>query len=151
MKLKQLTTLVGLALASGAVMAAPSTPSLDWKPQQYSFVEVNLDGNGSYKDIVTAKDVVTVELKWNAWSGAGGDGYKVYFDDMLVNEGTLPAGTKSGVVTFPYTKSGRHNVYLELCEGTTCARSAGKPIVIADTDGGHLAPLPMNVDPNNKN
>ncbi|KAF7764190.1 chitinase [Pseudoalteromonas citrea] len=151
MKLKQLTALIGLALASGAVMAAPSTPSLDWKPQQYSFVEVNLDGNGSYKDIVTAKDVVTVELKWNAWSGAGGDGYKVYFDDMLVNEGTLPAGTKSGVVTFPYSKSGRHNVYLELCEGTTCARSAGKPIVIADTDGGHLAPLPMNVDPNNKN
>ncbi|WP_440056383.1 glycosyl hydrolase family 18 protein (plasmid) [Pseudoalteromonas sp. T1lg65] len=151
MKLNQLTALISLSLMSTAALAAPSTPSIDWKPQNYSFVEVNLDGRGSYKQLVKAKEEVMVSIKWNAWSGAGGDGYKVYFDDMLVNEGSLPAGTKSGVVEFPYKNSGRHTLYLELCEGTECARSAGKPIVIADTDGGHLDPLPMNVDPNNKN
>ncbi|CAH9053171.1 Chitinase A [Pseudoalteromonas sp. CIP111854] len=151
MKIKQLTVATALAMMSGSVLAAPSTPSLDWKPQLYSFVEVNLDGQGSYKDLVKAKEQVDISIKWNAWSGAGGDGYKVYFDDMLVNEGTLTAGTKSGVIEFPYNSSGRHTLYLELCEGQTCARSAGKQIVIADTDGGHLEPLPMNVDPNNKN
>ena len=93
-------------------------------------------------------DEVTISIEWNAWSGDGGDSYKVYFDDMLVNEGSLAAGTKSGVISFPYDKAGRHTLYVELCEGgTTCARSEGKPIVIADTDGGHLAPLPMDYDP----
>ncbi|MEQ2353917.1 glycosyl hydrolase family 18 protein [Pseudoalteromonas piscicida] len=151
MKLNKITSYIGFALLSGGALAAPSTPTLDWQPQQYSFVEVNVDGLGSYKQLVKAKDVVDISIKWNAWSGSGGDNYKVYFDDLLVNQGTLAAGTKSGVVQFPYTKSGRHQLYLELCEGTVCARSAGKEIVIADTDGAHLAPLPMNVDPNNRN
>ncbi|MFC3031599.1 glycosyl hydrolase family 18 protein [Pseudoalteromonas fenneropenaei] len=151
MKIKTVTVAVGLAMLSGAAFAAPSAPSISWEPQQYSFVEVNLDGNGSYKQLVTAKETVNISIKWNAWSGAGGDSYKVYFDDMLVNQGALAAGTKSGTISFPYLKSGRHTMYVELCEGAVCARSAGKPIVIADTDGGHLDPLPMNVDPNNRN
>ena len=137
-------------LASWQVNAAPAAPSIDWKPQNYSFVEVNLDGLGSYKDLVTAKELVDISIKWNAWSGTGGDNYKVYFDDMLVNQGTLAAGTKSGVITFPYDKSGRHQLTIALCEGTECVGSAKKEIVIADTDGGHLAPLAMNIDPNNK-
>ncbi|KAF7782037.1 chitinase [Pseudoalteromonas rubra] len=151
MKIKQISTAIGLALMSGSVLAAPSTPSLSWEPQVYSFVDVVLDGNGSYKDLVTAKDKVDIQIKWNAWSGTGGDSYKVYFDNQLVNEGTLTAGTKSGTITFPYMQSGRHTLYVELCDSTGCARSAGKEIVIADTDGGHLEPLPMDVNPNNRN
>ena len=150
MKIKQLSCVISLALLSSATMAAPSTPTLDWQPQKYSFVEVNVDAIGSYKELVKAKDAVNINIKWNAWSGEGGDSYKVYFDDTLVNQGNLAPGTKSGVIEFPYTESGHHTLYLELCQGETCARSAGKEIVIADTDGGHLAPLPMNVDPNNR-
>jgi chitinase len=151
MKLNMLTCAVGAALLSSAVSAAPAAPSISWEPQLYSFVEVNLEGQGSYKDLVKAKDVVNISIKWNSWSGTGGNAYKVYFDNTVVNQGTLAAGTKGGTVTFPYTKSGRHNMFLELCDDTGCARSAAKPIVIADTDGGHLAPLSMNVDPNNGN
>lgn len=151
MNIKQLTAAIGVALFTSSVSAAPSTPSLNWEPQQYSFVEVDLESNGSYKQLVNRVDTVTINLQWNAWSGSGGDSYKVYFDDMLVHDGVLAPGTKSGTIRFPYDKSGRHTLYLELCEGgTTCARSAGKPIVIADTDGGHLAPLPMDVNPNNR-
>ncbi|CAM4260010.1 glycosyl hydrolase family 18 protein [Pseudoalteromonas ostreae] len=151
MNIKKLTAAMVVALFAGAVSAAPSTPSINWEPQQYSFVEVNLEGNGSYKQLVTRVDQVAINIQWSAWSGDGGDSYKVYFDDMLVNEGTLTAGTKTGTISFPYDKAGRHTLYVELCEGgTTCARSAGKPIVIADTDGGHLAPLPMDVDSNNR-
>ncbi|WDE01943.1 glycosyl hydrolase family 18 protein [Thalassomonas actiniarum] len=137
-------------ISAAQAVAAPSTPSLDWQPQNYSFVEVVLDGTGSYKQLVTAKEQVDIKIKWNAWSGSGGDGYKVYFDDVLVNEGSLPAGTKSGTIEFPYKDSGRHTLTMALCEGSDCARSAGKDIVIADTDGGHLAPLVMDIDPNNK-
>lgn len=151
MNIKQLTAAIGVALFASTAVAAPSTPSINWEPQQYSFVEVDLEGNGSYKQLVTRVDEVAINIQWSAWSGDGGDSYKVYFDDMLVNEGTLAAGSKTGTISFPYDKAGRHTLYVELCEGgTTCARSAGKPIVIADTDGGHLAPLPMDVDPNNR-
>lgn len=151
MNIKQLSAAIGVALCASAANAAPSTPTIIWEPQEYSFVEVNLEGTGSYKSLVKRVDQVTINIEWNAWSGDGGDSYKVYFDNMLVNEGPLAAGTKSGVISFPYDKAGRHTLYVELCEGgTTCARSEGKPIVIADTDGAHLAPLPMDYDPNNK-
>ena len=101
--------------------------------------------------MVTRKDVVDIAIKWNAWSGEGGDSYKVKFDGVVVNEGSLAAGTKSGTISFPYSKSGRHDLTVELCQGMCVLLVLRKPIVIADTDGGHLAPLPMNVDPNNGN
>ncbi|GLX77453.1 chitinase [Thalassotalea insulae] len=129
--------------------ATASKPSIDWTPQEYSFVEVNLDGQGSYKDLVKAKEQVDVRIKWNAWSGTGGNSYKVYFDNVIVNQGTLVAGTKSGVIEFPYRRAGRHSLTIALCDSDGCTRSDSKPIVIADTDGGHLAPLTMDVDPNN--
>ncbi|WP_057829948.1 glycosyl hydrolase family 18 protein [Colwellia sp. TT2012] len=141
---------ISAALSSQQAAAAPAAPSIDWTPQTYSFVEVDLEGNGSYKDLVTVKEQVDISIKWNSWSGSGGDSYKVYFDNALVNQGTFAAGTKSGVINFPYDRSGRHQLTIELCEGTVCATSAQKEIVIADTDGGHLAPLTMNIDPNNK-
>jgi len=148
---KKLLTLcaVSAALTSQYANAVPAAPSIDWTPQNYSFVEVDLEGTGSYKDLVQAKDLVDISIKWNAWSGTGGDNYKVYFDDLLVNQGALATGTKSGVINFPYDKSGRHQLTIALCEGAACATSAQKEIVIANTDGGHLAPLTMNIDPNN--
>ncbi|CCQ12803.1 Chitinase [Pseudoalteromonas luteoviolacea B = ATCC 29581] len=151
MKLKMLTCAVSAALLSNIALAAPAAPSISWEPQQYSFVEVNLEGQGSYKDLVKAKETVNIAIKWSSWSGTGGNAYKVYFDDALVSQGSLAAGTKGGTITFPYTKSGRHKLFVELCDDTGCARSGAKDIVIADTDGGHLAPLAMNVDPNNGN
>lgn len=141
---------VAAALASMHATAAPSTPSLSWEDQLYSFVDVNIDGQGSYKSLVTRKEQVDIAVKWSAWSGEGGDSYKILFDGVVVNEGQLAPGTKTGTVTFPYTRSGRHQMTMQLCQGTECATSAEKKIVIADTDGGHLAPLPMNYDPNNR-
>ncbi|MBL4763799.1 MAG: chitinase [Colwellia sp.] len=141
---------ISAAISSQYVHAAPAAPSIDWSPQKYSFVEVDLDGSGSYKDLVQVKELVDISIKWNSWSGSGGDNYKVYFDNTMVNQGTFITGTKSGVIRFPYDQSGRHQLTIELCEGTVCATSAQKEIIIADTDGGHLAPLAMNIDPNNK-
>lgn len=144
-------TLVSSLIYGPQALAAPSKPSIDWKPQEYSFVDVVKDGNGSYKQLVKPKSQVDISITWNAWSGTGGDNYKVYFDDVMVNQGTLSPGTKSGTITFPYTKGGRHTLTVALCEGAVCERSDGKPIVIADTDGVHLQPLAMDVDPNNGN
>jgi chitinase len=141
---------ISTVIASWQVSATASKPSIDWTPQDYSFVEVNLDGQGSYKDLVTTKTQVDISIKWNAWSGTGGDNYKVYFDEIMVNEGNLTPGSNSGVISFPYNKSGRHSLTIELCDTDGCVRSDAKAIVIADTDGGHLQPLNMDVNPNNK-
>ena len=141
---------ISAALSSQTVNAAPAIPQIDSAPQNYSFVEVNLDGQGSYKDIVKVNERVDINIKWNSWSGTGGDNYKVYFDNTMVNQGTLATGSKTSIISFPYDKSGRHQLTIELCEGTVCVKSLEKEIIIADTDGGHLAPLAMNIDPNNK-
>ena len=141
---------VAAALVSMDAFAAPSTPSINWKPQNYSFVEIDVYGRGSYKQLIKAKEHVDIEIEWNAWSGKGGNRYEVFFDANKVAEGQLSNGTTGGTIRFPYDKSGRHQLSIALCDDTGCARSAAKPIVIADTDGGHLAPLAMNVDKNNK-
>ncbi|MBA6232162.1 MULTISPECIES: glycosyl hydrolase family 18 protein [unclassified Colwellia] len=141
---------ISTVIASWQVLATASKPSIDWAPQDYSFVQVNLDGQGSYKDLVTTKTQVDINIKWNAWSGTGGDNYKVYFDDIMVNEGNLTPGSNSGVINFTYSKSGRHNLTIELCDADGCVRSDAKALVIADTDGSHLQPLTMDVNPNNK-
>ena len=149
---KRLTSAVAVAAAISAssAVAAPATPTLNWEPQNYSFVEVDLEAIGSYKKLVKAKSEVQINIQWNAWSGSAGDSYKVYFDDQVVNEGSVAAGANGGTISFPYTKSGRHELRVALCDETGCSKSAAKPIVIADTDGGHLAPLPLDFDPNNK-
>jgi len=49
MKNKLLTAYaVSAVIASWQVSATASKPSIDWAPQDYSFVQVNLDGQGSY-------------------------------------------------------------------------------------------------------
>ncbi len=151
MKIKSLSLAVALGLCPGIALAVPSTPTLNWEPQSYSMVDVDLEGSGGYKALVQRHTSVAISIAWDAWSGDGGDNYKVYFDDTLVNSGSLAAGTKSGTIAFPYDKAGRYTLYVELCEGSTCARSDGKELIIADTDGAHLAPLPMDYDPNNQN
>ena len=149
---KRLTSAVAVAAAISAssAVAAPATPTLNWEPQNYSFVEVDLEAIGSYKKLVKAKSEVQINIQWNAWSGSAGDSYKVYFDDQVVNEGSVAAGANGGTISFPYTKSGRHELRVALCDETGCSKSAAKPIVIADTDGGHLDPLQLDFDPNNK-
>jgi len=140
---------IAAILGSGQAVAALATPSFSWEPQSYSFVEVNIDGRGSYKDLVQLNDQVEIKIDWVTHYGDAAKTYKVYFDDELVNEGNLSGGNQ-GTITFPYFKSGRHNMTLEFCDGATCTTSSVKPIVIADTDGSHLAPLDMNIDANNK-
>ncbi|WP_102797570.1 glycosyl hydrolase family 18 protein [Bowmanella denitrificans] len=137
--------------ASTVVQSAPSTPSIGWEPQAYSLIQVNLDGNGAYKDLVQRLSQVNISIGWNAWSGEGGDNIRVYFDGQQVHQESVAAGTRSGTIQFSWSQSGRHDLTIALCQAEDCATSAVKPLVIADSDGGHLDPLPLNVDPNNGN
>ncbi len=141
---------VGLAL-SGSVIAAPATPSIDVYGSnnlQFSKIELAMDTTSGYNQMVTYKDQADINIKFNQWSGTTGDTYKIYFDGIEVANGSI-SGSQT-TAAFKYDKGGVFALEIEACDATGCSKSAATELVVADTDGAHLKPLVMNVDPNNK-
>lgn len=141
---------VGLAL-SGSVIAAPATPSIDVYGSnnlQFSKIELAMETTAGYNQMVKYKDLADITIKFNQWSGTPGDTYKVFFDGIEVATGPI-TGSQTAA-TFQYGKGGVYSVEIAACDATGCSKSAPQELVIADTDGAHLKPLVMNIDPNNK-
>nr|WET51958.1 chitinase VBCH01 [Vibrio sp.] len=142
----------GIALAmSGAVIAAPSAPSIDLYGSnnlQFSKIELAMETTAGYDSMVQYHDQAPVSIVFNQWSGETGDTYKIYFDGEEVASG--PISGSQTTASFTYGKGGRYQLEVEACDAGGCSRSAPAELVIADTDGSYLPPLPMNVDPNNK-
>ncbi|GHA35075.1 glycosyl hydrolase family 18 protein [Photobacterium aphoticum] len=145
-------TLAGAA--SAPVMAAPGAPIISWMETNFSIIEVN-DAASAYKDLVVVKPYAEVPVTWDRWSGEPADSYRVLLNGEVFHEAAItPAATQKESTILQVAKGGQYDMVVELCSGTgaaqTCTQSAPKQIVVADTDGSHLDPLPMNVDPNNK-
>jgi len=141
---------VGLAL-SGSAIAAPAAPSIDVYGSnnlQFSKIELAMETTSGYNQMVTYHDLATVTLKFNQWSGTTGDAYKVYFDGVEVATG--PISGAQTTATFQYPNGGKFQVEVAACDAISCTKSAASELIIADTDGAHLDPLVMNVDPNNR-
>lgn len=136
---------------SGTAMAAPTAPSIDVYGSnnlQFSKVELAMETTSGYNDMVKYFDEADIAIKFNQWSGTTGDTYKVYFDGVQVATGAITGSQTTA--SFKYATGGRYQMTIEACDATGCSASAPAEIVVADTDGAHLAPLKMNVDPNNK-
>ncbi|PKF49683.1 chitinase [Enterovibrio nigricans] len=121
----------------------------------FSIIEVN-DAATAYKDLVTVKPYAEVPVAWDRWSGEPADSWRVLLNGVTVHEAALtPSASQKESTILQVTKGGQYDMVVELCSGTgtsqACTPSAPTPIVVADTDGSHLDPLPMNVDPNNGN
>ena len=142
-----------IALASStSVMALPATPTIDVYGSnnlQFSKIELAMDTTSGYKQMVKYFDEANIKIKFNQWSGTTGDTYKVYFDGVEVASGNI-SGSQT-TANFKYAQGGRYQLTVEACDSSGCSASSPAQIVVADTDGVHLEPLPMNVDPNNKN
>ena len=137
--------------AIGSASAAPSVPTIDVYGSnnlQFSKIELTMDSTSGYYDMVKYSDEAEVSIKFTQWSGDPGDSYKVYFDDVEVASGAISGNQTTAI--FSMAQGGRYNVAVEACDPTGCSRSAEQQLIIADTDGSHLEPLNMNVDPNNK-
>ncbi len=149
---KLLLGLSGVALAvSQSVMAAPAAPSIDVYGSnnlQFSKIQLAMETTSGYNQMVQYKDAADIGIQFNQWSGTTGDTYNIYFDGVKVATG--PISGSQTLANFTYAKGGRYQVEVEACDATGCSRSAPAELVVADTDGAHLAPLTMNVDPNNK-
>ncbi|TKF36050.1 glycosyl hydrolase family 18 protein [Enterovibrio norvegicus] len=149
----------GLASASIAsalslpAIAAPGAPQISWMESNFSIIEVN-DAASAYKDLVTVKPFAEVPVTWDRWSGEPGDTWRVLLNGVVAHEASVtPSASQKESTVLQVAKGGKYDMVVELCSGTgaaqACTPSAPKQILVADTDGSHLEPLAMNVDPNN--
>ncbi|WP_421231513.1 glycosyl hydrolase family 18 protein [Aeromonas sp. 603079] len=142
-----LAMMVGSLLASSAVYAAaPGKPTIGWGPIKFAIVEVDQAAT-SYNNLVKVKDAADVEVSWNLWSGDVGQTAKVLLDGKAVWSGPSAA---AGTAKFKVNKGGRYQMQVALCNADGCTLSDAKEIVVADTDGSHLAPLKAALQENNK-
>ncbi|WP_429057913.1 glycosyl hydrolase family 18 protein [Aeromonas jandaei] len=137
---------VGLLCTSAAYAAAPGKPTIGWGPTKFAIVEVNQMAT-SYNELVKVKDAADVEVSWNLWSGDVGQTAKVLLDGKEVWSGPSAA---AGTAKFKVNKGGRYQMQVALCNADGCTLSDKKEIVVADTDGSHLAPLKAALQENNK-
>nr|BAA78114.1 chitinase [Vibrio anguillarum] len=142
---------IAMAL-SGTAMAAPATPSVDclWVRIIYSFLKLNKPWKARLviTKLVKYYDQAPIAVRFNQWSGTTGNRYKIYFDGAQVATGPITGSQTTA--NFSYAQGGVYQMAIELKLATGCSKSAPVEITIADTDGSHLKPLVMNIDPNNK-
>lgn len=131
-----------LVLSSAAV---PGVPSIDWADRNYALVKINHEAT-SYENLVTKSPFVEVPVSWNVWSGDVGDVAYVLFDDKQLYKGD--ATVKKAVV--PVGQGGRYDLTVKLCNIDGCSTSSAVKVIVADTDGSHLAPLVYDYLENNK-
>ncbi|SEG47337.1 glycosyl hydrolase family 18 protein [Vibrio hangzhouensis] len=141
-----------LALAlSQSVAAAPAKPSIDvWGSNnlQFSKIQLAMETTTGYDQMVQYSDLAQINITFNQWSGTTGDTYNIYFDGAKVASGAINGSQTTA--SFGYGQGGLYQMEVEACDATGCSRSTAMELVVADTDGAHLKPLTMNVDPNNK-
>lgn len=141
---------IAAAIVAGNASAAPSAPSIDVYGSnnlQFSKIELAMETTSGYLDMVKYHEQAEITLKFNQWSGERGETYNIYFDGKQVATG--PITSSQTTASFQYGQGGRYQLEIEACDATGCSRSRPAEIVVADTDGAHLAPLTMNIDPNN--
>lgn len=142
-----LALLVGGLCTTSAFAAAPGKPVIASGPTKFAIVEVNQSAS-AYNQLVTVHaDGASVSVTWNLWSGDAGQTAKVLLDGKEVWSGPAAA---TGTANFKVTKGGRYQMQVALCNADGCTLSDKKEIVVADTDGSHLAPLKAPLQENNK-
>ncbi|WP_105903166.1 glycosyl hydrolase family 18 protein [Vibrio gangliei] len=142
---------IALALGSASVIAAPGAPSLDMygsKNLKFSKIDLAMETTSGYNDMVKYHDEAQIDIIFNQYSGETGDTYNIYFDGNKVATGSI-TGSKT-TASFTYAKGGIYQMEIEACDANSCTKTPAYELSIADTDGSHLKPLTMNVDPNNK-
>jgi len=138
---------VAAATMSSSVLAAPGTPQLSWMETDYAIVEVDQAAT-AYKDLVTVKTAADVPVAWQRYSGDTADRWKVKLNGNVVFEESIdPASSGAGSTTLSISQGGQYTLAVELCSGSgaeeACSSSPATNIVVADTDGSHLDPLPI--------
>lgn len=116
--------------------ALPGTPVIEWADRNYALTSVSHEAT-SYENLVKRHSSVTVPVVWNIWSGDNGDHAYVHFDTRQVWNGNASAKRADIIIN----KGGRFKMTVKVCNADGCSVSQAIDVIIADTDGSHLAPL----------
>lgn len=146
---------ITLALSAPSYAAVPGQAIISWMESDFSIIEVDQAAT-SYKALVTIKEFAEIPVTWDRWSGESAETWKVLLNGQIVHEEAIAAtASQKASTVLQVRQGGQYAMTVQLCNGTgaaeECSTSAPKDIVVADTDGSHLEPLPMNVDPANGN
>ncbi|MFN1148400.1 glycosyl hydrolase family 18 protein [Serratia liquefaciens] len=133
-----LALLIGSTLCSAAQAAAPGKPTLAWGNTKFAIIEVDQAAT-AYNNLVKVKSAADVSVSWNLWNGDTGTTAKVLLNGKEVWSGASTGS--SGTANFKVNKGGRYQMQVALCNADGCTASDATEIVVADTDGSHLAPL----------
>nr|WP_282557555.1 glycosyl hydrolase family 18 protein [Providencia burhodogranariea] len=125
-------------ICSLSYAALPSKPTLSWGNTKFAIIEVNQNAT-AYNSLVTVKDAADVEVSWSLWSGDFGKTAKVLLDGKEV--WSAASTNASGSAKFKVYRGGKYQMQVALCNEDGCTTSDAKEIIVADTDGSHLAPL----------
>lgn len=128
-----------------AKAAVPGVPTIDWSDRNYALVKIDHEAT-SYEKLIKIASNVEVPVSWNVWSGDAGDVAYVLFDGKQMYKGD--AAVKKAVVSVD--KGGTFDMTVKLCNVDGCSTSNAVKVVVADTDGSHLAPLTYDFLENNK-
>ncbi|ACJ27465.1 Chitinase [Shewanella piezotolerans WP3] len=145
-KLTVTALLVAAAFSSSVYAQAPGKPSIAWGETKFSLIDVHQSAT-AYNQLITVKDAASVSVSWELWSGETGDSATVLLDGVQVWSGPAAA---TGTATFDVTAGGRYQMQVGLCNTSGCTLSDAKEIIVADTDGSHLAPLTTTLTENNQ-
>ena len=145
-KTNVLTFLVVSLCAAWALASAPGKPTIEEGETIFAIVDVNPSAT-SYRDLVTVKEAAEVSVSWVLHSGQAAASAQVLLDGEQVWSGP---SSGAGSASFQAPQGGRHQVQVVLCNDDGCAASDPKVIVVADTDGSHLAPLQTPLRESNK-
>lgn len=140
--LYKLLNVLWLVAVSNAILG---TPVIDWAERNYALVKINYEAT-AYENLIKLKEQVDVHVSWNVWNGDIGDIAYVFFDEQQVWKGDAD----SKRATINVIVSGQFNMRVKLCNEDGCSISDPVLVKIADTDGGHLAPLEYTWLENNK-
>ncbi|BEM80176.1 hypothetical protein SME38J_42790 [Serratia marcescens] len=133
-----LALLIGSTLCSAAQAAAPGKPTIAWGNTKFAIVEVDQAAT-AYNNLVKVKNAADVSVSWNLWNGDTGTTAKILLNGKEAWSG--PSTGSSGTANFKVNKGGRYQMQVALCNADGCTASDATEIVVADTDGSHLAPL----------
>ena len=140
------------AAARTCTGTAPPAPTIGWMRTSWPIVSVDMNAS-AYEDLVTRREMVTIPVAWSKASGARADTVRYLLNGTKILEATLTgtgAGAQSGLVTLQVTQGGKYKLEVALGRSGCFAKSTAKNLVVADTDGSHVAAITLNAGENNR-
>lgn len=112
-------------LWSGAALAAPGEPELDWMETQY--------------DLIPPATSVTLDVAWERRFGDPATSVQYRFDGHTLR--AMPVTeqeTQSGQTTLQLDRPGEYDFTVALCNQDGCSESVPVPVTVADAEGTFL-------------